>query len=298
MPLAFISALRQPYRHHTRFEGVLGTALELQVLSTSRQAAQLAETQALAEIEHLESVYSRFLPDSELNRWQQGKLAEVSPDLAWLLLEAGRWMERTGGAFNPAVDAVQGLHRRNPNPDEAELEPVRAALQAPLWGWEYGRAVRLTALSLNFNSFAKGHIADRAAAAALRIEGVRGVMVNLGGDLCHRGENALEVSVAHPFSRADNAPTIARLRVRDRGVATSGHTQRGRHLFDPRTARPVGRVAQATVVAENAADADVLATALCVLEPEEGQALAERCGADALIVDADGRQWGSLGSSD
>ena len=291
MLFAFISASRRPYRHRARFEGVLGTVLELQLLSDGSHSAREAEAQALAEIDRLEAVYSRYLEGSELNRWQRGEVKELSDDLRWLLLEAERWMEQTGGAFNPAVDAVQTLHKQNPIPSEAQLEPLRAALRAPLWGWEGNRAVKHTALSLNFNSFAKGHIADCAAAAALRLEGVQQVMINLGGDLCHRGKDALEVAIAHPFSRADNAPALARLSIRNQGVATSGHTQRGRHLFDPRTAQPVSGVTQATVVAQNAATADVLATALCVLEPHQGLALADQQGVGALIVDTSGKEW-------
>ena len=291
MPLTFINALRPPYRHRVCYEGVLGTALELNLLADSATTVQRAEAQVLAEIDRLEAIYSRYLPQSELNRWQRGELAEPSSDLRWLLKEAERWMERTSGAFNPAVDAVQNLHKQNPNPSEAELEPLRAALQTPLWEWEGSRAVKLTALSLNYNSFAKGHIADCAVEAALRIEGVQQVMVNLGGDLCHRGKKTLEVSVAHPFSRADNAPALARLEVGNQGVATSGHTQRGRHLFDPRTARPVSDVTQATVVAQNAATADALATALCVLEPHQGLALADQHQAACLIVAMSGEIW-------
>jgi FAD:protein FMN transferase len=208
-----------------------------------------------------------------------------------LLSEAERWIERTGGAFNPAMDAVQILYQQNPNPSETELESLRQALQAELWKLEGSRAVKLTALSLNFNSFAKGYIADCAAAAALRLESVQQVMVNLGGDLCYRGKNTLEVAIAHPFTRDDNAPAMAKISIRNQGVATSGHTQRGRHLFDPHSAKPVQRITQATVVAQNAATADLLATALCVLEPTEGLTLANTCGVGCLLVETDGTIW-------
>lgn len=291
MPLTFINALRPSYRYRVRYEGVLGTTLELQLLSDGSHTARAAEAQVLAEIDRLEQIFSRCMPDSELSHWQTVGEAVLSPELAWLLREAEGWQCFTGCAFNPAADAVQNLYRQNPSPSEDELEPLRQALQAPLWKLEGDRAVKLTGLSLNFNSFAKGHIADCAVEAALRIKGVQQVMVNLGGDLCHRGKNTLEVAIAHPFSRADNAPTLARLSVRNQGVATSGHTQRGQHLFDPRSARPVQRITQATVVAPDAATADVLSTALCVLEPAEGLALADTCGVGCLLVENNEKVW-------
>lgn len=98
----------------------------------------------------------------------------------------------------------------------------------------------------------------------------------------------MPVAITSPFSSADNAPALAQIRIRNQGVATSGHTQRGPHLFDPRRAQPVQGVAQATVVAGDAATADVLATVFCVLEPQESLRLAEQLGVAGLIVSRSG----------
>jgi len=285
-PLFHLLLKPRPQWHRTRYEGVLGTALELHLLAERPAVLPEAEAWVLLEIDRLEGLFSRYLPDSELNRWQEDHRQTVSPDLAWLLREAEAWQERTGEAFNPAVEAVQTLYRTTPNPSAEQLETLRSALRAPLWRWEGGQPRKLTGLALNFNALAKGRVADLACAAALRVEGVRAACVNLGGDLGHQGVDSLQVAITHPFSGADNAPALAHIRIRDRGVATSGHTQRGQHLFDPRSARPVSGVAQATVVAGDAATADVLATAFCVLEPQESLALAERYGVGCLIVDA------------
>lgn len=270
---------------------MLGTALELGVWARHPRAAREAEARILREIERLEGLFSRFLPDSELNRWQGAHTARLSPELLWLLRQAELWQARTRGAFHPAAEAVEALYRPTPNPSEEALEALRQALRAPLWVLEGEGARKLTPLPLNFNALAKGRIADLACEQALRVDGVEGAWVNLGGDLRYRGAHPLRVSLTHPFSPADNAPPLARLTIRDQGVATSGHTQRGRHLFDPRSARPVSRVAQATVLAPDAATADVLATTFCVLEPEESLTLAEACGVGCLVVDAQGNTY-------
>lgn len=242
----------------------------------------------LNEIDRLEAIFSRFDPGSELNRWQGGQTEHVSPDLARLLRAARGWLERTDGAFNPAVEAVQTVYRRNSSPDPNQLESLRAGLRGPLWVLDGDRARKLTPLDLNFNALAKGRIADLACETAMRLEGVRSAWVNLGGDLRHRGRGDLRVAIAHPFSSADNAPALAQLLVGNQGIATSGHTQRGAHLFDPRTVRPVVGVAQATVIASDCASADALSTAVCALEVNQGLALANRCGAGCLIVTASG----------
>ncbi|RIH87670.1 FAD:protein FMN transferase [Calidithermus roseus] len=289
MNLTAIFKHPKPQPYAARYEGVLGTSLELHILAQPNRAARQAETQILLEIDRLEGLFSRFLPGSELNRWQSAGAARVSPELAWLLREAEIWQKRTRGAFHPAAEAVQALYRHTSTPSAEDLEALRASLQAPLWELEAEQARKLTSLPLNFNALAKGRIADLACEQALRVAGVQEVWVNLGGDLRHCGAGGLRVAITHPFSPADNAPPLARLTIHNQGVATSGYTQRGLHLFDPRTLRPVTRIAQATALALDAATADVLATAFCVLEPEESLALAEEYRVGCLVVDSQGK---------
>ncbi len=289
MNLTAILKPPRPQPYTACYEGVLGTRLELYILAQHPRTARQAEAQILLEIDRLEGLFSRFLPNSELNRWQNAGTARVSPELAWLLREAEAWQRRTRGAFHPAAEAVQALYRRTSAPSVEDLEALRTNLVAPLWELEGEQARKLTTLPLNFNALAKGRIADLACQQALRVAGVKEVWLNLGGDLRHYGANSLRVAITHPFSPADNAPPLAWLVIRNQGVATSGHTQRGRHLFDPRTIRPVTRIAQATALAQDAATADVLATAFCVLEPEESLALAEECQVGCLVVDSQGQ---------
>jgi thiamine biosynthesis lipoprotein len=57
------------------------------------------------------------------------------------------------------------------------------------------------------------------------------------------------------------------------------------HIIDPRSGRPIDhRLASATVVTDHAVRADALATALMVLGPDEGMALAERLNLAALFL--------------
>jgi hypothetical protein len=165
-------------------------------------------------------------------------------------------------------------------------------------------ATHLDQTPLALNSFAKSYIVGRAAEAALATEGVTGVVVNIGGDLAVRGNWTEPVSIADPQSDEENAAPIARLQIRDAAVATSGDYRRGveiagrhySHIVDPRTGQPVDHVISATVVAPDAAQAGALATAMCVLQPEESRRLAARNpGVEYLLVAADGRRIPSSG---
>ncbi len=275
------------HRHLARYEGVLGTALELQLLAPSQALARQAEAQVLLEIDRLEGIYSIFDPSSELMRWQAGRLERVSPDLGWLLQEAERWQRRTEGAFHPAAEALKALYEQQAEPGPEALQILQKALREPLWDWQDGFPRKRTRLPLGFNALAKGRIADQAALVAQRA-GAKEGLVSLGGDMRHYGAGSVAVHIAHPFSKADNHPPLATVRLCNRGLATSGVAQRGRHLFDPRTGQRVGEVVQATVVAPDAATADVLATAFCVLPWPKTLALADACEVGCLVVRQDG----------
>ena len=194
-------------------------------------------------------------------------------------------------------------------PTAGELAGAKALMARPAWRLDAaaGTAEHLTACPLSLNSIAKGYIIGRACEAAFdRARGVRGVLLNIGGDVRVVGNVARTVGVAPPVGDSETAKPIARVEVRDRSVATSGSSQRGfrvggkwySHIFDPRTGQPAGRVVGATVIAERAADANALATTLNVLPVEDGLRLAASIpGAECLIATADGQTRKSAGWS-
>jgi thiamine biosynthesis lipoprotein ApbE len=290
-----------------RHENALGTSLELCVRADTEEAARSAEARALGEIDRLAAVFSGYDPASEFRRWQAtvSEPTKVSPELFELLRASDRWRERSDGAFDPRVQALTELWSRCARldrlPTADELDAAKAIMARPAWRLDAaaGTAERLTACPLSLNSIAKGDIIGRACDVALdRDRGVRGVLLNIGGDV------ARTVGVAPPVGDSETAEPIARVEVRDRSVATSGNSQRGfrirgawySHIFDPRTGQPAGRVVGATVIAERAADANALATTLNVLPVEDGLRLAASVpGVECLLVTADGQVRRSAG---
>lgn len=247
------------------YEQILGTSLALRFRASSQAIAEQAEQVALAEIQRLEKLFSSYNPESELRRWQG--TAMLSPELSALLLASEQWVAKTRGAFHPGVTAGQ----------------------APLWRHEGEHTfTRLNpTVSMTLNAIGKGEIVDRVCAAVLASsESLFEVVVNIGGDLCVRGERPLMATVS---GEADNSPPLARVWLCNQALATSGSARRGLHLHDPRTGQPVTHIASASVIAPTARVADVLATAFCVLTKEESLALAENEeGVACLLVTADG----------
>ena len=295
--------------HH---ENVLGTSLEIQVESETPATATVAEERVLTEIQRLSQLFSTYSATSEFSRWQAdvGRSARLSPELFTVLQASDHWQQHSGGAFNPAAEAFSKLWRaaeqRNQLPSAAELSAVVSQVNQPHWSLDAkaGLARHLTVVPLTLNAIAKGAIVDQACQVALKIDGVHGVTVNIGGDLRVCGEAVQQVRIANPTQDAVNAPPIATIFLNNRAVATSGNYRRGfnvagqwySHIIDPRTGKPTSGVISATVVADKSTDADALATILNVLPVEKGLALVESLAdIHCLIVAADGTETRSAG---
>jgi thiamine biosynthesis lipoprotein ApbE len=294
------------------YENVLGTSMEIKLITDSGDAEDRADAAALAEIKRSNSVLSGYDPASEFSRWAgtRNQPTPVSPELMEVLKLWDFWRARTGGALNPAAEAVsrvwKNAERSGKLPAQTDMAAAAEAAGAAQWRLDEksGTATRLTDTPLMLNSFTKSYIMERAAEAALRTPGVTGVVVNIGGDLVVRGITGDSVSVVDPRSNAENSDPAAVLTVRDRAVATSGNYRRGfeidgehySHIVDPRTGRTAEAIIGATVVAPEAVDAGALATAFCVLSPEESRKLAGSVpGAEYMLVGKSGARYFSAG---
>ena len=300
----------QIYTAH--YENVLGTSFELKVMADSEASADRAEAAALDEIDRQARILSAWDARSEFSTWTRtaGAPVPVSPELLEVLGLFDRWRQRTGGALDAAAEAVTQVwkraeaERRLPRP--AELAAAVAQVKQPHWRLDtaHATATHLDRTPLALNSFTKSFIAGRAADAVLASEGVTAAVVNIGGDLVVRGAWTEPVRIADPRSDAENALPLDRLSIRDRAVATSGSYRRGfdigghhySHIVDPRTGQPVDHVLGATVVARDPATAGALATAMCVLQPEESRRLADNMpGVEYLLALDDGTRLTSRG---
>lgn len=298
-----------PFTFH--YESVLGTSMDLTVVADSEAAAADAESAVLIAIDRDAKVLSGYDPASEFSRWMQtsGTPVPVSAELAEVLGLFDTWRARTGGALDPAAERVSRLWKtaaaEGRVPSEAERRAAVADVQRRHWVLDAAArtATRVSQTPLILNSFTKSYIVDRAAAEGLAA-GARGIVVNIGGDIAVRGAVTEQVAIRDPRASADNAPPMTSLSIGERAVATSGGYRRGfdinghhySHIVDPRTAQPMGHVLSATVVAEKAVDAGALATAMCVLAPEDSEQLAAGVpGAEFVLVLADGSRIESAG---
>ncbi len=282
---------------------VLGTSLDVTVIARTEVAATMAANAIRAEIDRLDRIFSGWRADSELSALNRSDTHVASPELFSLLQGAEAWRAQTGGAFDPRLGAAT-LALRAGAPGDALLSSASLTLDPA------NRSVRRSpGVIVDLDGVAKGHVIDRAVAAARAASpDVAGVMVDLGGDLRCRGASpggeGWRIGIADACEMADNAPPLAVLTLSDGAVAFSGRGPRDHvvdgtpagHLLDPATGRPAEGVLGACVTARTAAEADALATAFAVMPPRKAIALANvRPGVEALIQTADGRRLISAG---
>ena len=294
-------------------EPVMGTYLQLQITARTEAEAAAAEATILREAARLEAAFTRFDADSDLSRWRTGRAEAPAPEVAALLALAASWHARSGGAFHPATAALTERWQRavveGVEPADDELRTLVAAnALLPFAVHDDGSIEHLgECTDVDVHALAKGHVVDLIAAAALDAHELDRLVVNAGGDLLHRGAGVLRVGIEDPHRAYDNVPPMLRIEVADRAVATSGSArrwfaigdERASRVLDPRTGRPVHHASSATVVADDAATADVLATICTVVAPAEAVELVGslEAAAECLVIERDGTEHRSPGWS-
>ena len=287
-------------------EPLLGTVVEVQLLLDGEgredEGRELIAA-ALAEMVRLQRVFSSVDSDSEFSRWTRDASSPVSEELRSVLTEAAQWQRRSAGRFNPAVGVLSDLwteaQQAGTPPSRADAQRLAESIASPRWAIDDAGLPRQLAScgGCTLNAFAKGWIVDRIVERLSRA-GVRSVTVNAGGDLRRAGPDPLEVGIEDPFRTYDNQPPIAAISITDAAVATSGSARKGftvggtyfGHVIDPRTGWPVDAIRSISVVASDAATADVLATILGVLDTTAAIAEADESDLPVLVVDHRGEQ--------
>lgn len=290
----------------------MGTTWSVRLIpppGAGQDAFQAAVEQELARIVAL---FSPWTPDSEISRFNAAPAGtwELSADF-WTLLTASLDMaDDLNGAVDPTLGALVDLWGFGPPGPRDPLNPlpsddeVAAALAVSGWrrlrlNREARAAVQVGGMKLDFSGIAKGYAVDRVS-ARLTALGATSHLVEIGGELLGRG---VKPDAQPWWVEIEAAPGAAAPRtvcaLFDLAVATSGDWRRAfthggkvfSHTVDGATGRPVDNgLAQVTVFDSSAVSADALATALMVMGPVEGPALAEGMGVAACFVErtADG----------
>lgn len=124
-------------------------------------------------------------------------------------------------------------------------------------------------------AFGKGYAIDR------MLEGItaKTATIDFGGQLAVRG--TLRVQIADPARR--DTPVVA-LTIENASLSTSADSEKPGHILDPRSGKAVPARGSASVIADDALDADILSTALYVMGEDEGLRWADANGVAAIFI--------------
>lgn len=267
-----------------RAEFLLGTHVTIVVLSPDVVDGQQAIDAAFEEIRRVERLLSPTMPGSDIHRINHavhGSSVDVTDETIAILERSRFWASQLEGLFDitvvPALE-LWGLGADEPDgpPSSEEIRRVLDLInyQEVQTDAEAG-TVKLgrPGMRLELGGIGKGYAVDRAA-TTLEEAGIADYLINAGGDIRVLGRpetgRPWRVGLRHP---RDPDALLARVEMESGAVATSGDYERFvewdgvryPHIVSPRTGRPVLGIQSATVLAETAEEADVLATYLFIL---------------------------------
>lgn len=271
-----------------------------------------------AALDDVVAQMSNWRADSDISRFNRAAAGAwvALPPACFEVVEAALAVAReSGGAYDPSAGPLVDLWGFGPAPRRSgapSIEAIEAA--STRCGWRRIEANRETLLvqqpggsTLDLCAIAKGYAVD-AVSAVLAAHGVAHRLVEIGGEL--RGEGVkpdgmpwwveLETpplergGACGPGSGAENLPVVDLIALHGLAVATSGDYRRyyldagavrRTHTIDPRSGYPASHaLASVTVLHRECMLADAWSTALTVLGPEAGLALAQHKGLAARFL--------------
>jgi len=257
----------------------MATVFEVFVLHTDHSYVEQAAWAAFDELDRLEAELSRFIDNSDISRINNlsaNQSLTIGLD-AFECLQVGRSLyTETNGAFDITVGSLMDCwldeNKAVQAPSREKLNLARKHTGAGLLKLDQAnRAVELlgNSVKIDLGGIGKGYAVDRMS-ELLKDWGIDTALVHSGcSSVLAIGSppetDGWPVTLSNPDNRKEK---LASLCLQNRAVSGSG-LQKGWHIIDPRTARPVEGKVAAWACAPDAASADALSTAFMVMSPKQ-----------------------------
>ncbi|MDL2208661.1 FAD:protein FMN transferase [Parabacteroides sp. OttesenSCG-928-O15] len=241
---------------HGLAEPIMGTRLEVLLIGKEKTAGEQIWAQLTDEIRAADRLMNKFNPESEL--YMVNSLFSMRPvavsDALWdILTDCYRYYQLTSGYFDISLQ------------DFSAVEFTES---------EHSVFSSLKGLTLDLGGYGKGYALEKVR-GILESHEVESALVNFGnssvlGVGTHVYGDHWPIGIQDPQSGKD----IGLIHLKDSSMSTSGNSPRNpAHVINPHTQAPyIGRQL-VTVHAPNALDAEVLSTALLVMEKQERESV-------------------------
>ncbi len=283
-----VFALGQTRRYHFEHPQ-MGTLFQITLYSSDSLTAFHAAKHAFSRIDTLNSLFSDYDPESELNHLssQSGKdtCVQVSKELLDIIAVSLLLNEYSDKAFDitigPMVQLWRRARRKKVLPDRREVRKARKSV-----GSHYihidpnDNCIRLTkeGMRLDLGGIAKGYAVDEAL-RILKRYGIEQALVDGGGDLvlgeAPPDKEGWEIQLEYVTPNGKLADTLLSRSLC--AIATSGDTyryieiegKRYSHIMDPKSGFGLTKRRKVTVIYSNGTSADAWASALSILGPRK-----------------------------
>ncbi len=248
---------------------------------------------------------STYIETSEISLFNKSKANEwktLSEDLAVVISKAEEIYRLSQGAFDITVGPLVNLwgfgpekrdddipsdstimaRKKNVGMDKIHLDSQNLLIKKDLDG-----------IYCDLSAIAKGYGVDKVG-EFLSQKGIKNYMVEIGGEVRTSGKNHKGEPWKIGVTTPDNDLAIQEIiPLSNLTMATSGDYRnyfekdgvRYSHTIDPRTGRPITHnLASVTVIHENCMTADAAATAIDVLGPDDGMALAQKMNIAVYMI--------------
>jgi thiamine biosynthesis lipoprotein len=287
-------------------QSIMGTDVTITVVAQSSEEGEAAIEAGMRELRRLDAMMSLYKNDSEITKVNlaAGKNpVQVSPEMVEVVERAVEVSRLSGGIFDvtigPLVVLWQMRLKEGKVPTDQEIARTRSLVNyrnividkkaSTIFLKKPGMIMDLGGM--------KGYTADRAA-AMIKKSGIDNAIIAVAGDiwvLGHREDGTpWRIGVQHP---REQDKTLTVLDIKDKYISTSGdyerfvikENKRYHHIIDPRTGKPSKGVISATLIGDKGALIDPLTKVPFIIGPAEGIKIVKKLGAEAIIVDDQGK---------
>lgn len=287
-------------------ESIMGTDVTITVVARTVKDGEDAIDAGMAELRRLDAMMSLYKDSSEITKVNlaAGKgPVKVSPEMIEVVEHAQKISALSNGVFDitvgPLVVLWQMRLKEGTLPTDREIERVRSLVNYRNIAIDKKASTILLkkpGMIMDFGGM-KGYMADRTA-DIIKKRGISNAIIAVAGDiwvLGHRENGApWKIGVQHP---REHDKTLAVLEFSDKYISTSGdyerfvirEKKRYHHIIDPRTGKPSTGVISVTLIGDRGAVIDPLTKVPFILGPEEGLKIVKKVGAEAIIVDEQGK---------
>ncbi|MCF6360868.1 MAG: FAD:protein FMN transferase [Cyclobacteriaceae bacterium] len=279
----------QRFQRFEYSQPAMGTVLNIIMYASDSTTAKKAASEAFDRVQHLNQIFSDYIPNSELNRLCQKSgektPVQISDELFEVLLQANSISKQTKGSFDITIGAYSKIWRQAKKTDEF---PSKKQLKIAKKTTGYKRlllnknnktaVLKRKGMQLDLGGIAKGYTAD-AILLIFKQHGIKQALVDFGGDIATSNpppnQAGWNIEVSYTDHTGKKISDIVSLS--NSAIATSGNLYQkviidGKtysHIINPFTGLGLTKNIQTTVIAPSATLADGFASSFSIMNKEE-----------------------------